>query len=72
VTVQRFVLTFAGALVLVSALLARFVHPGFIWVAAFVGANLLQSTFTGLCPLASLLRRAGVPDRPGGVWSCSR
>ena len=67
-TVQRFVLAFAGTVVLLSALLSRFVHPGFIWVAAFVGANMLQSAFTRFCPLAMILRRAGVPDSDQ-VWS---
>ena len=71
-TVQRFVIAFAGSVVLVSALLARLVHPGFIWVAAFVGANLLQSAFTGFCPLATLLRRAGLRDSEGSTWTSSR
>lgn len=31
-----------------------------LWLAAFVGANLFQSGFTGLCPLESILRRLGV------------
>jgi hypothetical protein len=30
------------------------------FVLAFVGANLLQSAFTGFCPLAAILRKAGV------------
>lgn len=68
-TVQRFVLSFAGTLVLASALLAYFVHPGFAWIAAFVGANLLQSAFTGFCPLARIVRRAGLPDRTGALWA---
>ena len=42
------------------------VHPGFIWLTAFVGANLLQSAFTGFCPLAILLRKAGMQD--GATW----
>lgn len=68
-TVQRFVLAFAGSVVLASVLLAWFVHPGFIWVAAFVGVNLLQSAFTGFCPLAILLRRAGLPDGQRAAWA---
>ena len=67
-TIQRFVLVFAGSMVLASSLLAWFVHPGFIWVAAFVGANLLQSAFTGFCPLAKMLRRAGLSDQAAPVW----
>ena len=68
-TVQRFVLAFAGSMVLASVLLAHFVHPGFLWVTAFVGANLLQSAFTGFCPLARIVRRAGLPDRNGAPWA---
>ena len=68
-TVQRFVLAFAGAVVLSCALLALFVDPAFLWGAAFVGANLLQSAFTGFCPLALLLRRAGLPDAPKPAWA---
>ena len=68
-TVQKFVMAFAGAVVLSSALLAVLVHPAFVWVAAFVGANLLQSVFTGFCPLASMLRRLGVPDGPRSPWA---
>jgi len=29
---------------------------------AFAGANLLQSRFTGLCPLASILKRLGLRE----------
>jgi len=62
VTVQRAVLAFAGIMILVSLALTWFVHPGFVWLTAFVGANLLQSAFTGFCPLAILLRKAGLQD----------
>jgi hypothetical protein len=68
-TVQRAVLAFAGSMILVSLVLTRFVHPGFIWLTAFVGANLLQSAFTGFCPLAILLRKAGLQD--GATWRAS-
>jgi hypothetical protein len=61
-TVGRVVHAFAGIVVLVSVLFAHLVSPWFLLVTAFVGANLLQSAFTRFCPLAMLLRRAGVPD----------
>jgi hypothetical protein len=61
-TVGRVVHAFAGIVVLASVLLARLVSPWFLLLSAFVGANLLQSAFTRFCPLAVLLRRAGVPD----------
>lgn len=61
-TVQQFVLAFAGTVVLASAALAFFVSPWFLLATAFVGANLLQSAFTRFCLLASILRRLGLPD----------
>jgi hypothetical protein len=59
-SIDRFVLAFAGAMVLVSLLLGHYVSPYWFWFTAFVGANLLQSAFTGFCPLALVLRKAGV------------
>jgi hypothetical protein len=59
--VDRFVLAFAGAMVLVSLLLAHFVSPWWLLLTAFVGLNLFQAAFTGFCPLAILLKKAGVP-----------
>jgi hypothetical protein len=67
-TVQRIVLAVAGTLVLVSILLSLAVSQHFLWVTAFVGANLLQSAFSRWCLLASILRRAGVPEETGLVW----
>ena len=61
-TIQRLVLAFAGGLVLLSAALSFFVAPAFLLIAAFVGANLLQSAFTRWCLLARILRRLGVRD----------
>lgn len=61
-TVGRVVHAFAGIMVLASVLLALVVTPWFLLLTAFVGVNLLQSAFTRFCPLAILLRRAGVPD----------
>ena len=52
----------AGAIVLVSLALGQWVHPGFYWLTAFVGLNLLQSAFTGWCPMMAILRAGGVPD----------
>jgi hypothetical protein len=62
-TIERAVLAFAGSVILLSLLLAHFVAPGWLWLTAFVGANLLQSSFTGFCPLAMMLRKLGL--KPG-------
>jgi len=51
---------FAGAFVLASLLLAKYHSPYWLWFTAFVGFNLLQSSFTGLCPLEIILGKLGV------------
>ena len=58
--IDRFVLAFAGSVVLLSVALAHFVSPWWLLLTLFVGANLLQSAFTGFCPLAMVLARVGV------------
>ncbi|MCB1757155.1 MAG: DUF2892 domain-containing protein [Gammaproteobacteria bacterium] len=57
--VDKIVLAFAGAVVLVSVLLAVYVNINFLWLTGFVGLNLFQSAFTGFCPLASILAKMG-------------
>lgn len=59
-SIDRLVMMFAGSVVLLSLLLAHFASPSWLWLAAFVGANLLQSSITGFCPLAIVLKRLGV------------
>ncbi len=58
--IERFVFAFAGAVVLVSILLAMVHSQSWLWITAFVGANLLQSAFTGFCPLAIILKGIGI------------
>jgi len=58
--VERMLRMIAGAFVMASVLLGMWVHPGFLWFAVFVGANLLQSAFTNWCPMMAILRKAGV------------
>jgi hypothetical protein len=64
-TVERLIRIFAGAFVLISLALGveaspLFVSQHFLWLTAFVGVNLFQSGFTGICPLESILGRLGV------------
>lgn len=61
-TVDRIVHLVAGSMILLSLALASFVHEDWIWLAVFVGVNLAQSGITSFCPLATLLKKAGVPD----------
>ena len=52
----------AGTIVLLSVALGLFVHPYWFGLTAFVGLNLLQSAFSGWCPMMTVLRRAGMRD----------
>jgi hypothetical protein len=61
-TVDRIVHLMAGSMILLGVALANYVQEDWIWLAVFVGANLAQSGLTNFCPLASLLKKAGVPD----------
>ena len=58
--IDRAVMAFAGLVVLFSLALAHWVSPQWLWLTAFVGLNLLQSSFTGFCPAASVFRKLGV------------
>ncbi len=59
-SVERGVAAFAGFMVLLSVALTWFVHPGFVWLTVFVGANLFQQSFTGFCPAAMVMRKFGM------------
>ena len=58
--IDRLVLIIAGSFILLSVLLSVFHSPYWLFFTAFVGANLLQASFTGFCPLAIMLKKAGV------------
>lgn len=59
-SIDRAVMAFAGFVVLVSLALTHFVHPAWIWLTVFVGANLIQASFTGFCPAAMIFKALGV------------
>ncbi|AOU98396.1 sulfurtransferase [Acidihalobacter yilgarnensis] len=59
-SITRIVMATAGTFILISLLLAHFVNPNWLWFTTFVGANLLQSAFTGFCPLVTILKKLGV------------
>lgn len=59
-SIDRAVLTLAGTVILVSALLVALVSPWWLLLTTFVGLNLLQSSFTGFCPAAMIMRRCGL------------
>jgi hypothetical protein len=66
-TMERIIRMFAGSFILLSLVLAHFHSPNWLWLTAFVGFNLLQSSFTNFCPLEIILRKAGV-----GTGECCR
>lgn len=68
-TIDQIVFRVAGLFILGSLALSQLHSPYWLWFTAFVGANLFQSSFTGFCPMASILARLGV--KPGAAF-CSR
>lgn len=61
-TVNHWLRAIAGVVVLLSVSLGWWVHPAWYLLTAFVGLNLLQSAFTGWCPMMAVLRRLHVPE----------
>ncbi len=59
-TLDRAVMAFAGAMVLLSVVLTVYVSPLWMWFTVFIGLNLIQSAFTGFCPAATVFRWLGV------------
>ncbi len=64
--IDKFMVAFAGTMVLTGLALGTFHDPDWYWLSAFVGANMLQASFTGFCPLAKLLRKLGM--KPGTAF----
>ena len=59
-TLDQSVMRFAGFMILLSLALATFFSPYWLWLTAFSGANLVQASFTGYCPAATVFKRLGV------------
>lgn len=57
---DRVIRRFAGVFILLSLALGHWVSPYWLLFTAFVGLNLLQSSFTNFCPLERILGRFGV------------
>jgi len=56
-SIDRIVMAFAGAMVLISVALTQYHDPRWMWLTVFVGANVLQAGFTRFCPLALILKK---------------
>ncbi|ANT65069.1 YgaP family membrane protein [Prosthecochloris sp. CIB 2401] len=64
--IDRIVSLVAKLFVLLSVLLSVYYNQNWLWFTGFVGLNLFQSAFTGFCPLAKILKTAGV--EPGKAY----
>ena len=65
-SLDRAVMAFAGVMILISVALTQLVSPWWWVLTAFVGFNLLQSSFTGFCPAAMVMRKLGVGRNVAG------
>jgi hypothetical protein len=75
VTIERIIRSMAGVMILLSLALAHFTGQidmsslSWLWFTAFIGLNLLQSGFTGVCPPEKLLKKMGFQE---GGSACSK
>jgi len=60
--INRLIRAIAGIFILISLLLAIYVNQNWLWFTAFVGVNLLQSSFTKWCLMEDILKKLGVKD----------
>jgi len=58
-SIERIVLMFAGFMILMSVVLSQVHSVYWLGFTAFIGVNMLQSAFTGFCPLAIALKMFG-------------
>lgn len=61
-TVERCLWVIAGSFVIASVVLGHLFSPWWYAFTVFVGLNMVQSAFTGWCPMMTILRLLGVPD----------
>jgi hypothetical protein len=66
-SIDRAVLALAGTVILLSLGLSLIHSSNWLWLTVFVGANMLQSAFTGFCPVVMILKALGM--RPGPAFS---
>ena len=66
-TVERGILIVVGALIIVTLLLGMYQNMNWLWVTGFLGAHLIQASFTGMCPVVMTLKALGLPSKAGFV-----
>lgn len=68
-TLENAIRILAGTMILTSLALAHWVSPYWLWLAVFVGVNLIQSALTHFCPAEIILRKLGIGK--GGAACCA-
>lgn len=63
-SIDRIVMAFAGAVILISVTLSQVHHVYWLGLTAFAGLNLFQAAFTGFCIPAMLLKKFGFKSSP--------
>jgi hypothetical protein len=66
-TLDGAIMIFAGAMILLTLGLAITLSLYWLLLTAFVGLNLIQSSFTGFCPMAIAFKKLGV--KSGAAFS---
>ncbi len=67
-TVGKMINILAGFMMILGLTLAHIngqvdmLKPSWLWLCAFVGLNLFQSAFTGICPAGTIFRALGAKD----------
>lgn len=69
-TVNQGLRAMAGFFVILGVALGYYMNPWFLAFTAFVGANLLQSAFTGWCPAMWMLKKAGFREEGATGSNC--
>jgi hypothetical protein len=49
-------------MLILSFLLTWFMDPRWVWFSVFIALNLIQSAFTGWCPMMTLLKKLGMEN----------
>ena len=62
---ERIIFRVAGSLILLGAILGYYLSPYWLILDAFVGVNMLQSSFTGFCPMSLILKALKVESCTG-------
>lgn len=66
-SIENIVRAVAGFFIMLSVALSHFHHQYWLFFTLFVGLNLFQSAFTGVCPLVNILKALGFKEAGCGT-----